>query len=190
IGRGGMGEVYEATDLRLRRRVALKFLSPELAGDPSALARFEREALAAAELNHPHIATIYSFEKDSERPFIAMELLAGPSLRGRLAAGAMPVANALAVARDVASALAYAHRRGISHRDIKPENLMFDEHGEIKIMDFGLARASLASKLTVTGTRLGTPAYMAPESLRGEAGPPADGFALGLCLYEMLAGKH
>ncbi len=190
IGRGGMGEVYEATDLKLRRRVAIKFLSSELALDPAALTRFEREALAAAELNHPHIATVYAFEQDGDRPFIAMELLAGPSLRDHIAAGTLPVAEALAIARDVAAALAYAHRRGTSHRDIKPENLMFDEHGEIKIMDFGLARASMASKLTVTGTSLGTPAYMSPEALRGETGPAGDVFALGLVLYEMLAGHR
>ena len=190
IGRGGMGEVHEAQDLKLRRRVALKFLSPELAMDQAALTRFEREALSAAELNHPHIATVYAFEQDGDRPFIAMELLTGPSLREHIEAGALPLTAALAIARDVAAALAYAHRRGTSHRDIKPENLMFDEHGTIKIMDFGLARATMASKLTVTGTSLGTPAYMAPEAIRGETGPAGDVFALGLVLYEMLAGRR
>ncbi len=190
IGRGGMGEVYEALDLKLRRRVALKFLSPELAMDADALTRFEREALSAAELNHPHIATVYAFEQEADRPFIAMELLTGSSLRDRIDHGALPVADALAIARDVAAALGYAHRRGTSHRDIKPENLMFDEHGTIKIMDFGLARATMASKLTVTGTSLGTPAYMAPEAIRGQSGPEGDVFALGLVLYEMLAGRR
>jgi tetratricopeptide (TPR) repeat protein len=119
-----------------------------------------------------------------------MELLAGPSLRERLDQGALPIPEALAIARDVASALAYAHRRGTSHRDVKPENLMFDEHGAIQIMDFGLARATMASRLTVTGTQLGTPAYMSPESLRGEAGPTSDVFALGLVLWEMLTGRR
>ncbi len=190
IGRGGMGEVHEATDLKLRRRVALKFLSPDLAMDPEALTRFEREALSAAELNHPNIATVYAFEQEGDRPFIAMELLTGSSLRERIEAGALPLADALSIARDVAAALAYAHRRGTSHRDIKPENLMFDEHGTIKIMDFGLARATMASKLTVTGTSLGTPAYMSPEALRGQTGPEGDVFALGLVLYEMLAGRR
>ena len=190
IGRGGMGEVWEATDLKLRRPVALKFLSAELTSDPSALLRFEREALAAAELSHPHIATVYAFEPDADRPFIAMELLSGPSLRERLESGALPVAEALAIARDVAEALAYAHRRGTSHRDIKPENLMFDEHGSIRVMDFGLARATLASRLTVAGTQLGTPAYMAPESIRGEPVAASDVFALGLVSWEMLAGRR
>jgi Tfp pilus assembly protein PilF len=190
IGRGGMGEVWEATDLKLRRPVALKFLSGELMSDPSALQRFEREALAAAELSHPHIATVYAFEPDAERPFIAMELLSGPSLRERLEAGALPVAEALAIARDVAEALAYAHRRGTRHRDIKPENLMFDEHGSIRVMDFGLARATLGSRLTVDGTQLGTPAYMAPESISGEPVAASDVFALGLVSWEMLAGRR
>lgn len=190
IGRGGMGEVHEALDLKLRRRVALKFLSGELGADRAALTRFEREALAAAELNHPNIATVYAFEPDGERPFIAMELLAGPSLRERIEAGPLAVDEALAIARDVAAALAYAHRRGTSHRDIKPENLMFDEHGAIQVMDFGLARATMASKLTMTGTSLGTPAYMSPESIRGVTGPSSDVFALGLVLYEMLAGHR
>jgi len=190
IGRGGMGEVHEAVDTKLRRRVALKFLSPQLTADPAALARFEREAHAAAELTHPHIATVYAFEPDAASPFIAMELLAGPSLRERIAAGPFEVEEALAVARDVAAALAFAHRRGIAHRDIKPENLMFDEHGTIKVMDFGLARATMASKLTVTGTSLGTPAYMSPEAIRGEPGPAGDVFALGLVLYEMLARRR
>ncbi len=190
IGRGGMGEVWEATDLKLRRRVALKFLSAELMSEPHALERFEREALAAAELGHAHIATVYAFEPDAERPFIAMELLAGPSLRERLAGGPLPLTDALTIARDVADALAYAHRRGTSHRDIKPENLMFDEHGAIRVMDFGLARATQASRVTVAGTQLGTPAYMSPEAIRSEPVAASDVFALGLVLWEMLAGRR
>ena len=190
IGRGGMGEVHEARDLTLRRRVALKFLTPELTADAAALARFEREAHSAAELTHPHIATIYAFEPQGERPFIAMELLSGPGLRERIDAGPLPVAEALAITRDVASALAFAHRRGIAHRDIKPENLMFDEHAKIKVMDFGLARASMASKLTLTGSSLGTPAYMSPEAIRGVSGPAGDVFALGLVLWELLVGRR
>ena len=190
LGRGGMGEVHEALDLKLRRRVALKFLSPELTVDDASLARFEREAHAAAELTHPHIATVYAFEPEGNTPFIAMELLTGPGLRQRIDAGSLPLAEALGIARDVAAALAFAHRRGIAHRDIKPENLMFDEHGKIKVMDFGLARATMSSKLTMTGTSLGTPAYMSPEAIRGESAAASDVFALGLVLYEMLAGRR
>jgi len=189
LGRGGMGEVYEAVDLNLDRRVALKFIAPELAADPESLRRFEREARSAAALTHPHIATLYEFVRDGPRPFIAMELITGASLRAKIGAGPLPIAEALGIARDVASALAAAHRRGIVHRDIKPENLMLDEHGAIKVMDFGLARATQASRLTMTGTTLGTAGYMAPEAIRGEPGMPADVFALGAVLHEMLAGE-
>ena len=191
LGRGGMGEVYEAFDLKAKRPVALKFVAPELAAEPEAFRRFESEALNAAALNHPHIATLYEFEPEGERPFIAMELVAGPSLRDRITAGPLGLQESLEVARDVAAALAYAHRRGIVHRDIKPENLMFDEEGRIKVMDFGLARALMASRLTLTGSSLGTPSYMSPESAQqGSAGTPSDVFALGLVLSEMLTGQQ
>jgi serine/threonine-protein kinase len=190
LGRGGMGVVYAATDLKLPRRVALKFLSPELAADPDALARFSREARAAAKLTHPHIATIYEFEPEGERPFIAMELLPGSSLKEWIQGGPLPVEEALVIARDVASALAYAHHHGVEHRDIKPENLMLDEHGRVKITDFGLARATMTTRLTATGASLGTPAYMAPEAIRGEPKAASDVFSLGLVLYELLSGQR
>lgn len=189
LGRGGMGEVFEAEDLDLKRRVALKFLAPALAADAESTRRFEREALAAAALNHPHIATVYAFEREGRQPFIAMELVGGERLRERIQRGPMPIAEALDVAREVAGALALAHERGIVHRDIKPENLMFDEHGAIKVMDFGLAYAAQASRITTTGSTLGTAAYMAPESIHGPVDAPADVFALGLVLHEMLAGE-
>jgi tetratricopeptide (TPR) repeat protein/tRNA A-37 threonylcarbamoyl transferase component Bud32 len=188
LGRGGMGEVHEARDTKLQRRVALKFIAPELSADTESARRFEREALSAAALSHPHIATLYALEHDGRTVFIAMELITGGSLRERMAQGPLPAPEALAIARDVAAALAHAHRRGIVHRDIKPENLMFDEEGAVKVMDFGLARAAQASRLTMTGSTLGTAAYMAPESTRGAIGAPADVFALGVVLYEMLAG--
>jgi len=188
LGRGGMGEVYEARDTKLQRRVALKFIAPELSADVASAKRFEREALSAAALSHPHIATLYALEHDGRAVFIAMELITGGSLRERMAQGPLPTAEALAIARDVAAALAHAHRRGIAHRDIKPENLMFDGEGAVKVMDFGLAHAVQASRLTLTGSTLGTAAYMAPESTRGAIGAPADVFALGVVLYEMLTG--
>ena len=190
LGRGGMGEVYEAVDLDLDRVVALKFIAPEFAADPETIRRFETEARSAAALNHPNIATLFAFERDGDRRFIVMELVPGERLSDRIRGGPLAIAEALAVARDVAGALAFAHRRSIVHRDIKPDNLMFGEHGTIKIMDFGLARALLASRLTMTGTSLGTPAYMAPEAMGNPAGPPADVFALGVVLYEMLTGRQ
>ncbi|HKQ57566.1 MAG TPA: serine/threonine-protein kinase, partial [Candidatus Eisenbacteria bacterium] len=188
LGRGGMGEVYEALDVDLDRRVALKFVAPELAADADALKRFEREARAAAALNHPHIAILYAFERDGDRSFIAMELVGGDSVRDRIQRGPLPIHAALTIARDAAGALALAHRRGIAHRDVKPENLMFDEDGAVKLMDFGLARAIQASRMTATGSTLGTAAYMPPESVRDGAGAPGDVFSLGVTLHEMLSG--
>ncbi|MGH7740639.1 MAG: protein kinase domain-containing protein [Candidatus Eiseniibacteriota bacterium] len=188
LGRGGMGEVYEAEDLDLGRQVALKFIAPELAADPQNLKRFEHEARAAASLNHPNIATLYAFERAAGRTFIAMELVPGESLRARLRRGPLPLSEALVVAHDIAAALSVAHRRGIIHRDIKPENLMFGEDGRIRVMDFGLARAIEATRLTMTGSAVGTAAYMSPESVRGQASTASDVFALGIVLYEMLTG--
>jgi Tfp pilus assembly protein PilF len=182
-----MGEVHAAVDLNLDRRVALKFIAPEFAADAETLKRFEREARSAAALSHPNIATLYAFE-GGERPLIAMELLTGETLRVRLLRGTLPIDEALGYARDIAAGLALAHRRQVVHRDIKPENLMFDEDGTIKIVDFGLARAAQASRLTMTGSTLGTAAYMSPEAVRGESGPATDVWALGVILYEMLAG--
>lgn len=195
LGQGGMGEVFEAVDLDLGRRVALKFLAAGVASDEDALRRFEREARVAAALQHPHIATVFAFDRSTGRPFIVMELLGGRTLRELLATRPLEAAEALGLARPVAEALAYAHRRGVAHRDIKPENLMFDGEGVIKITDFGLARAGDASRLTRTGSALGTPSYMAPELLHGSvedgaAATAADVFALGVTLYEMLAGEQ
>jgi tetratricopeptide (TPR) repeat protein len=183
-----MGEVYEAEDLDLGRQVALKFIAPELAADPQNLRRFEQEARAAASLNHPNIATLFAFERADGRSFIAMELVPGESLRARLRRGPLPLADALLAAHDVAAALATAHRRGLMHRDIKPENLMFGEDGRIRVMDFGLARATEATRLTMTGSAVGTAAYMSPESVRGEATIASDVFALGVVAHEMLTG--
>jgi tetratricopeptide (TPR) repeat protein/tRNA A-37 threonylcarbamoyl transferase component Bud32 len=191
LAAGGMGAVYEATDLKLGRRVALKFMAPGLTAEEENRKRFEREAKSAAALNHPHIATLHALERDGDRDFIAMELLSGPTLRALLSAGHLEIDQATAIVRDVADALAYAHSRPdpVVHRDIKPENLMFDELRRVKITDFGLAKATQSSMLTTEGTSLGTPTYMAPECWRGGSGPPADVFALGAVFYELLVGR-
>lgn len=189
LGRGGMGEVVEAVDLDLGRSVALKFIAPTMAADPEHLRRFEREARAAASLSHPHIATVYAFEKADGRPFIVMQLLTGRTLRDHLREGGLTAPDALRIARDTLSALAYAHARGIVHRDVKPENLMFDEHNAIQLTDFGLAFAANSTRLTMTGTTLGTAAYLAPEALAGAPQPRSDVFAVGVMLHEMLAGQ-
>jgi len=181
LGRGGMGEVYEAVDLDLGRSVALKFVAPELAADAEALEGLEREARAAAALQHAHIAILYAFERDGGRSFVAVERMTGGSVRERLVAGRLPVGQALAIARDTAAALAHAHRHGIAHQGVKPENLMFSDGGIVKLMDLGLARATQAA--------LATTAYLPPESTRGVTGPPGDIFALGVTLHEMLAGE-
>ncbi|MEQ1831710.1 MAG: protein kinase [Candidatus Eisenbacteria bacterium] len=189
LGRGGMGEVVEAIDTRLGRHVALKFVAAELASDAAHRARFEREARAAAGLTHPNIAVVHAFESDGGRLFLVMELLGGRALRALLADGPLPVPQAVRIARELAAALAFAHSRGIQHRDVKPENVMFDEHGAAKLMDFGLAYAANTTRLTRTNTALGTPAYMAPESIAGKSEAASDVFALGVLLHESLAGQ-
>src|SRR3954454_11798195 len=190
VGTGASGRVYVAEDTRLRRRVALKVLHTALADDAAFLRRFRAEAQLAASLNHPHIVTVYDWGED-EVPFLVLELLEGGSLRGMLDAGQrLSPAQAARVGRDVASALQYAHDRGIVHRDIKPANLLFDEHGIVRVADFGLARAlAEASWTEPAGTVLGTARYAAPEQgtamrLDGRA----DLYALGLVLVESVTG--
>ena len=198
LGGGGMGIVYRAEDLKLGRQVALKFLPPDLAGDPASLGRFQREARAASALNHPHICTIYSVEECSGQPVIVMELLEGDTLEARLARGPLPLDQALALAGQLAGALDAAHRKGVVHRDFKPANILLTESGA-KILDFGLAKMPLAvpgsggtsAHVTRKGTILGTLHYMSPEQLQGkEAGEHSDIFSFGLVLYEMLAGRR
>ncbi|HZU28696.1 MAG TPA: protein kinase [Bryobacteraceae bacterium] len=204
IGGGGMGVVYRAEDTRLRRFVAVKFLSEAFLRDPEALSRFRREAYTASRIDHPHICTVHDVDEDDHgRPFLVMELLQGETLRERLQRGAVAVPDILDWANDVAGALHAAHDAGIVHRDIKPANLFLTTSGGAKILDFGLARLVRPRQSAVTtqalddgefqtspGEALGTVAYMSPEQARGEElDPRTDLFSLGVVLYEMATGR-
>ena len=201
LGHGGMGVVYVAEDTHLGRRVAVKFstASPE---NTQFRARFLREARAASALNHPHIAGIYDYGETAEgHPFIVMELVGGEDLFHVLRRGPMPVAQSLRIVEKVAEALGEAHRQGIAHRDIKPSNIVLGERGEVKVLDFGLAKqmqeappsqdaSTILTSATIEGTVLGTPQYMSPEQAKNATlGPASDLFSLGAVLYECLAGK-
>ena len=210
IGQGGMGEVYLAEDLQLDRKVALKFLPEGQAPDETARRRLLREANAAARLDHPFITKVYEVGQGEAAPgtpgtpgipFIVMELVEGETLRARLARGPIPMADALRIASEIAEALEFARQRGIVHRDLKPANVMLTGDGHAKVMDFGIAKhVSIPSadgrradgpSMTSTGEITGTPAYMAPEQLKGlPLDSRADIFALGVCLYEMVTGAH
>jgi Tol biopolymer transport system component len=209
LGAGGMGEVYRAKDLRLKRDVALKVLPPALASDPGRLARFQREAEVLASLDHPHIAGIYGSEVSNNLTALILQLVDGETLADRIARGPLPVDEALHVARQMADALAAAHRHGIIHRDLKPSNISITADNTIKVLDFGLAKlidspatavassASLSPTMTspalVTGAEvlLGTAAYMSPEQAKGKAvDKRADVWAFGCVLYEMLTGER
>jgi Tol biopolymer transport system component len=213
IGAGGMGEVYRATDTKLGREVAIKVLPAEMASDPERLARFEREAKLLASLNHTNIAHVYGLESatlddGSAIHFLAMELVPGEDLADRLKRGAIPVGDALEIAKQIAEALEEAHEKGIVHRDLKPANVKVTPEGKVKVLDFGLAKAyggeagatsapdlSQSPTLAQTGTRagviLGTAAYMAPEQARGHVvDKRADVWAFGALLHEMLTGKR
>jgi serine/threonine protein kinase len=195
IGRGGMGVVYLARDTRLGRQVALKVLPEHLRHDEPWRARLHREARAAAAVSHPGIAQVYSLEDDpTGLSYVVSEYVEGRTLRDEIAAGPVPVAQAIDTVRQVAAALAAAHARGVVHRDLKPENVMRAATGPIKVLDFGLAHIEHDGhepRLTKTGTLMGTPGYISPEQLSGDdGGPAADIYALGLLLHELITGQH
>jgi len=208
LGAGGMGEVYRARDTRLGRDVALKLLPAALADDPERVARFQREAQLLAALNHPHIGAIYGLEQLPSARFLVLELLEGGTVAERIGRGAVPLDEAFDIARQIALALQAAHDKGVVHRDLKPSNVAFTTAGDVKVLDFGLAKlgdagerpmtsASLSPTITSpalmtgVGALLGTAAYMAPEQAKGKpADKRSDVWAFGCVLYEMLAGRR
>ena len=208
IGAGGMGEVYRARDTSLERDVAIKVLPPEVAQDPDRLSRFRREAHLLAALNHPNIAAIYGLEEVDGKLFLALELIEGEDIKERLGRGAIPMGEALEIAKQIAEALEEAHNKGIVHRDLKPANVKLTPDGKVKVLDFGLAKAwagdatdgslsaalshspTLARTGTVAGVILGTAAYMSPEQARGKpVDKRADVWSFGVLVWEMLTGR-
>ena len=190
LGEGGMGVVFRAEDLTLGRTVALKFLPPDSVAREEDRARLVHEARAAAALLHPNICPVYEIAEAEGRTFISMAYIEGRSLKDRIAEGPIPLDEALSIARQIGDALASAHAKGIIHRDIKPANVMLTAEGRPMLMDFGLAKVSGATKLTRTGTTMGTVAYMSPEQVQGrEVDHRSDIWALGVVLYEMVSGR-
>ena len=192
LGEGGMGVVYKAEDIKLKRSVALKFLAPHLLRDEEGPKRFEREAMAAASLDHPNICTVHEIDEVDGRTFIVMAFLEGRTLSKKIAEGPLKLPEALSIAIQMAEGLDAAHEKGTTHRDIKPDNVMLmkGSRGLVKLMDFGLAQLAESSKLTREGTTLGTPVYMSPEQALGEpTDRRSDVWGLGVVLYEMVAGQ-
>jgi len=206
VGAGGMGEVYQAHDTKLGRDVAIKVLPEAFAHDPDRLSRFQREAKMLAALNHPNIATIYGLEQSGGTNYLVMELVSGENLADRIKRdGAVPIEEALAIAKQIAEALEAAHEKGIIHRDLKPANVKVTPEGKVKVLDFGLAKAfegdattadignspTLSMAATMQGLILGTAAYMSPEQAKGKAvDKRTDIWAFGSVLYELLSGKQ
>ncbi len=192
IGRGGMGEIYRATDTTLGRAVAIKVLDQRYAEDEAVRQRFTREALAVARLSgNPSIVTIYDVGEYRERPYIVMEYLAGGSLQERIKQGPVPPGQALEWLEQAAAALDAAHREGVIHRDVKPANLLLDRHDRMHVADFGIASAAGLDSLTQTGTVLGTASYLSPEQAKGERTTPAsDLYSLAVVAFELLTGRR
>ena len=204
IGEGGMGQVYRATDTKLKREVALKILPEAFSADPERLARFQREAEVLASLNHPNIAAIHGLEESDGVRALVLELVEGPTLADRIKQGPIPLDEALPIAKQIAEALEAAHEAGVIHRDLKPANIKVRDDGTVKVLDFGLAKAldpspdgdpsespTLTAMATQMGVILGTAAYMSPEQARGKkVDKRTDVWAFGAVLFEMLTGKH
>ena len=204
IGEGGMGQVYQATDTKLKRLVALKILPEAFSADPERLARFQREAEVLASLNHPNIAAIHGLEEADDTRALVLELVEGPTLADRIKRGPIPLDEALPIAKQIAEALEAAHEAGVIHRDLKPANIKVKDDGTVKVLDFGLAKAldpnpegdssqspTLTAAATQMGVIMGTAAYMSPEQARGKpTDRRADIWAFGAVLFEMLTGKR
>ena len=204
IGEGGMGQVYQATDTKLKRQVALKILPEAFSADPERLARFQREAEVLASLNHPNIAAIHGLEEAEGIRALVLELVEGPTLADRIKQGPIPLDEALPIAKQIAEALEAAHEAGVNHRDLKPANIKVRDDGMVKVLDFGLAKAldptpegdpsqspTLTAAATQMGVIMGTAAYMSPEQAKGKvADKRADIWAFGVVLYEMLTGQR
>ena len=191
LGEGGMGVVYKAEDSKLRRDVAIKFLPNYITKSKEERIRFENEAQAAASLNHPNIATIHAIEEADNQIFIVMEFINGPELKEKIEAGEITLESSVNIIEQIANGLNAAHQKGIVHRDIKSSNIMLTHSGQVKIMDFGLAKVRGTSQITKIGTTIGTAAYMSPEQAQGEkADHRADIWAMGVIFYEMLTGQQ
>ena len=206
LGSGGMGEVYRARDSKLNRDVALKILPAMFTDDAERMARFRREAQVLASLNHPHIGSIYGLEESNSLRVLVLELVEGPTLADRITGGAVPLEEVLAIARQIADAVAYAHEKGVTHRDLKPANIKITPEGNVKVLDFGLAKVlerpkdlnsnpsdspTFSNPTTLEGMILGTAAYMSPEQAKGKpVDKRADIWAFGVVLYELLTGVH
>ncbi|MBX3278601.1 MAG: SUMF1/EgtB/PvdO family nonheme iron enzyme [Acidobacteria bacterium] len=191
IGVGGMGKVYRGIDLTLDREVAIKVLRPELMTKEQIVNRFRNEAMTLAKLNHPHIATLYSFFRHEEAFLMVLEFVRGERLDRRMARfGTLPPEDAIGIFRQILEAIAFAHKRGIIHRDLKPNNVMITEAEEVKVMDFGIARVVGTERMTQEGLLVGTIEYMAPEQIRGhDPSPQTDIYSLGIMLYEMMTSR-